>query len=456
MSGKKEKLNHVQIAFVEKIPIIYERDGDEIKCYTEEIGYHSISVEYFKDIRTFKTKYILVNKDGTNVKITKDPNDRRKKIIEEMTLKEIYDEFIRDADELKRITKGVINMYKSGRNSNTVLNLAYHYMNKKEYFAEPITYDEMEWLEGATMGALIFSDPGYKGPAVKLDINSAYPYLYSSVNLMVPFKAGIFMTVTEIPSDFFKFGIWRAVVEYPDDTMKWKKLFKLNSEDKYTHYELNHAKNIGLKITLIVDDEPNHLHYPRDYCISASQLFGNITGYLYNLRPHPIVGKRCKLFLNILWGILCQKDECTFIIDPEKDEFPDLNGRILYKILPLNDGREKITTLMEDRLYCTNWARMKPFLLSKGRVMLSRHILPHVDNCYRAHTDSFVIGCSKDNIPPEYKINDELGGLKIEDYWDNCSIEGLNKTIDLTNVENNVVEKKVVKKIVKRVVKKQK
>src|SRR5690606_17929173 len=84
----------------------------------------------------------------------------------------------------------------------------------------------------------------------------------------------------------------------------------------------------------------------------------------------------------------------------------------------------EIQTIKFDAMFKTNFARIGPFILSKGRQVISRKIEPHIDSIVRIHTDGFLatqelnietgdnIGqvkykgyCKKVEIPHAYKVN---------------------------------------------------
>lgn len=428
------------IAIKDKKPIICEYDeANRQYNYFNEDGYGTMTGETHKEIKTLKTPYIQVPRSKMDIKQDPTAGPKDNKWIP-IPLNELYDEFVKDADGLKKITNGLINMYRTGRDVQTAMHLAFHFLNNKKMVAEPITMEEEEWMDEASMGAIIFHEP-YKGPACKLDINSSYPSIYSDVKFLIPYKKGIFRNVkkSELPS-YYTIGIWRALVEYPDDNKKWPKLFKINETNKYTHYELNYAQEIGLIVELIEDDDPNHLYYPRDGCYTGSQCFKEYTTLLYKIKKeNPELSKRCKSLLNLLWGGLCQPNSFKLRVD---SNFEVKEDSIVKCFRPIDDEFYEATLIKKNKPYSTNWARMKPFLMAKGRITLARLMYPHIDNIYRAHTDSFLIGCDVDNIPKEYKISKELGELKIEESWKLCRIDGLNKIISLKLVKKMVVKTK--------------
>ena len=76
-------------------------------------------MDYYELFLSYKSlpissPYMLVNHDETNTKTL---------------ITEYYDQFIEMADGLKEATDGKINLYKTGRISNTTLSLLYSFIN---------------------------------------------------------------------------------------------------------------------------------------------------------------------------------------------------------------------------------------------------------------------------------------------------------------------------------------
>jgi hypothetical protein len=409
------------IAFRNKLPIFCETINDKITAYDGK-NYYDITKEQKDEIRSLKTDYILIekNKDRDRKKV------KRGKW-EEMSLKELYDNFIRDADELYKQTKGVVNMYRTGRDSQTAIYLAYQFLNNNNIKAEPITAKEYTWITKASHGAIIFGYE-YAGPIYQYDLNSAYPSIYSSVNFLVPIKQGEFQHLTKETFEAFKFycnGIYRVKIEYPNNDNKWKKLFRLNYDNYYTNIDLTYAKKIGLKITLL-DEPENLLAYPRNKCKTGHELFNDYVKLLYPLRKNPIIKDRCKALLRCLWGALSceQVQKFRFKIDEEFELFPTKEA---ISLCPYSDNEYEVTTIKKNQPFETNYARMKPFLLAAGRVKIAKQIEPHVEHIYRCHTDSTY---SDIELPIECSL--ELGEMKYEGCIEHGKIVNATKVIDFS------------------------
>jgi len=64
------------------------------------------------------------------------------------------------------------------------------------------------------------------------------------------------------------------------------------------------------------DGKPNFLHYERDQCVTASQIFKDYVDLLYPLKQDPQLKTVAKVFLTQIWGSLCQRTERTKVIKP--------------------------------------------------------------------------------------------------------------------------------------------
>ena len=417
------KMNHVPdgVHYKPKIPIICDFVNGKYRYY-DGTRFFSISEESRKAILSYKTKYILIKKGKNDKK--RDPTTG--KITIEKTMEEIYHEFVTDADEMKKATNGLVNMYKSGRDAVTSMNLAYYFLNEKSRHAraivpEPITEEEARWIEDASIGALICAEE-YQGPGWKYDINSSYPSIMSDHRFMIPIKEGEFKTIK--PEIHYPTGIYRFDISYPNDELKWKKLFRINQKNKYTSIDIKYAQKIGLNVRLIEDGKVNALVYTRDKCKTGYQCFKDFVDMLYKLRENPIIKARCKALLRCLWGSLCQRDEIIMKFDITKGEeflFDENKKEVFFE--PITDDIYKITIRRLGKIFATDWARMKPFILAKGRSNIGNYIESCVDNIKYLHTDGFV-----SSVPLAYITSLKLGHLKFEGACPDYYVENIQST----------------------------
>lgn len=304
------------------------------------------------------------------------------------------------ADELKEATKGKLNLYKTETTNFTALNFFDRYASNLD--SEVIEQDEAIWINDATQGALIECQ-SYTGKAYKYDVISHYPSIQKDPHMLFPIKRGNYHTFTQeefqkLP--FYQYGIYICNVEGKH------RFFKRNKNNKYTHIDLNYMKTLGIKFTIDHECSPNALIYTRDKLIEGHNLFGKYIDYVGKLKMKGVAG--AKNILNQLWGSLCQSELKKIIItDDEEKEFPDDCTPV--ECYPLSDTKYMCKYVQNEKYFSTNFARIKPFLIAKGRMKIINIILPHIDFVKRVHTDGFITSKRLD-----IKLGEKLGDLRYE------------------------------------------
>jgi len=198
-----------KVSFKEKIPLIFNSQiNDQINCYDpiekkERILTHD-EIQFIRK-NPKQTKYILVP--------TTQPEYFKQ-----------YNEFVRNADLLKKLTKGVINLYKTGTTSNTALNI----FDKFTKYINPdsLLNNEASIIKAGSMGALINKEV-YKGVLYKYDVCSQLPYLLSSNYNTYPIKRGTFTTINDeyLEQENIEYGLYHVNITSPEDpsiAMFWR------------------------------------------------------------------------------------------------------------------------------------------------------------------------------------------------------------------------------------------
>ena len=398
-----DKVNTLNVSYNKRKPMIYDActfmgfDGKN------EVF---ISKKYKSEIKRWQTEYILVNK-----------SDYKK------SLKENYDIFIKDAFELNTLTKGAIDLFKTGQDKITALNLFDKY-SKYIPTADKINQLEAECISDATTGSIIFARP-YVGPGHYYDIKSMYPSIMKSAQVF-PVKGGEFKIIDEVEFfkniNYFTYGIYRCeVLKSRDESIN--RMFRFNYNNKYTHIDLCTAVSLGLTIHLIQDDKANFLFYARDKCLAGSELFSEFVDILFKLKESGI--KRCKFILNILWGALCEKKKNKLHVK-KTDKLKDHDVEVIG-LRPYNDNETIVETVDVLDQYISGFARLKPFLIARGRALIAKIMLPYKNSVMRCHTDGFI--CSE--IPIGIKTGKELGDLVDEGMKTKIQISSCKKAIIL-------------------------
>jgi hypothetical protein len=320
-----------------------------------------------------------------------------------------YNEFIETANRLKKETKGLINLFKFGNKASVVAKSIFDLFTKT-IVAEPIKQDEAEWLEKARQGALVWVTNEYNGEAYEYDFNSFYPSIQSNRRSKFPFKRGEFkrMQKEEFNNlDYYQYGIYRANVTNPNSIPNIKKLFKFNKENYYTYIDLTVAKRLNLNIELIEDSNPNALIYGTDSLVSGRQLFGKFVDYMFALKKSKV--PFAKDILNVLWGALCEKRTIALRATIGNEDVIIHEGKTIQGIVPYNDNTTKVIIFQNEMTYQTNYARIKPFILARGRERIGTQMEPHLEHIIRCHTDGFLSLKSLD-----ITTGNEMGDLQFK------------------------------------------
>ena len=354
-----------------------------------------------KIIYDFTSPYILVRREEQGY------DEEGNKII--LSIEEEYNQFIEIADALKKESKGLINLYKTGTYHDSALSL----FERLSYFIkpEPILQDETEWIKLSSFSALIWCEQ-YEGPLYKYDFKSKYPHLMTSTTLKFPVKRGEFKLIDSF-GEYFEYGIYRCEISKSDDE-SINKLFKFNYHNYYTSIDLANAKELGFEIKLIQDSKPNFLYWSRDKLITFNEVFKNYVDILFPLKENKVL--KAKNILNILWGALAEVDKRRHFV---KDSFKIEEDDEICEIYPssTDDDAHIIKTTKINNYYKTPFARLCPFIIAQCRKEMSKIMFVHRDNIYRIQTDGFV-----SSKPIHFNTDVKLGELKYEGFCQNAII----------------------------------
>lgn len=379
------------------------KDGT-INCYYEE-GYGTIKKE---EVYTYKKQprsspYVVI------------PIEKGYK-----TLKECYDYYTIAAEELNKASDGLINIYQTGRFSNTAAALLNHFLTKNNIEFEDIQPFEVPFMRDCG-GAFRLGVP-YEGELHKHDHISFYASVYSSNHLLIPVKQGILQTITQEQFDampFIKYGVYYCKIEKP--TGNNAKLIWVNKTNYYSSDELTFIKTHGLKIKMMTICN-NFLHYPRDHCKTGAEIFGEYAKMLFEMKKKGI--KSAKMLLNQLWGELIKDEKHYKYINFDDDTYVDgVDGWFSVDTDPINDELIKVTLIKTDNPFKYPLARMKPFFMAKERLTIAKEIEPFIDHVFYCHTDSIF---SDHQLKIKGMNHGRLGNLKYYGVCENGWVKNAN------------------------------
>jgi hypothetical protein len=225
--------------------------------------------------------------------------------------------------------------------------------------------------------------------------------------MLFPIKRGKFETLTAFGIDYHT-AIYRCKIEGES------KLFRFNQRCYYPTQDVRRARELNLTITLAQDGKPNVLYYDRHSCMTGAQLFGKFVKLLFPLKEKNV--PLAKSIMNSLWGALSQK-KVTKMVFHEDDKYEAFPGKRVYERIPYGDDQLLITFISNDSFFKYDWARIKPFVLAKGRSIISKAMEPHLQHVVRTHTDS--MWCTKQL---DIKTGTKPGDLKYEGYCPDAKI----------------------------------
>lgn len=438
------KMNLAIIAKTEKKPLVIITNPNDPLTY---LGYDGVTkskngknIMVLSKQKISAIKYDPHNSDHVIVKITNKNPDQSESAI----LKSEYKKFVENANILKEKTNGEINLFKSGNNFGMVALDLFQKMNP-HFLPEPILPDEAIWIENATCGPLVYAEK-YNGEAYKMDMVSNYGYIMKSKLFGVPVKRGKFVTLTQNEfknKTFFEFGIYRVKILSNTNP----KQFRINKNNYYTHYDLSIALLNKYKMELIEDENPNALLYDGNSRITGNLIFEKFVNFLFKLKSEGV--PYAKNILNILWGFFSERNEFRLIHD-NKSEFEVKKGKKITMIQQLNNELECFTLQDQTKMYKTNLARIKPFMIAAGRQLMAKILMPYIDSVKRIHTDGIITskrlnftktknGASLANI----EEGNNIGNIRYEGYCEFIRIRNCNDFYDKNG------QKQVLKKLFK-------
>ena len=330
-----------------------------------------------------------------------------------------YNELKEGGIKLKEASNGEVNIFKTGSFKNTALQL-FEILTRHIPTPDEITYEEKEWIEKSTTGALIFSEE-YEGQGFKYDVKSRYPSIMCS-SYLVPIKQGKFENWTNEMfnqyEEWYPTGIYRCQIKKSGDYTT-DRLFRFNQNNYYTSNALKHAKFLKLEIEIIIDGDFNALLYPKELCMCSSEIFKDYVDYLYPLKEKSI--PYAKDILNRLWGALVQSNDRRIIINKNDTKLTEyeLSDISIISIKPSRNKDEVIVYICDnDNYYKSGFARMKPFLLDKAKYWMTTLVYDYKENIKRFHTDGYIT-----DIKLDVKTGNKLGDLCYEGYYNHCIIQ---------------------------------
>ena len=291
-------------------------------------------------------------------------------------------------------------------------------LSKLYNFSSPIDNAEGHLLQKSFLGGLMYAEKNYKGFGVSYDINSLYPAMMVKNEFQIPIEPGEFKTLTKKEFHdlkYFQYGIYHCKISQSEC-----KIFRTNKRNYYTHYDLTRAKELGLQMEIVEDNNSNFYYYSSKKLVKGKYLFGQFVEKLYDLKKQD---KCFKKILTCLWGSLTEKNVYKKIVYNNDDSiFVVPDEAELLEFVPVNSGNKVKYLSDKTKLYKHPEARLGGFLTAYSRMFVSRQLQPHESKIVRIHTDGVIFS---EDVKTDFKIDKELGNWKQE-YKQNIEIEHVN------------------------------
>jgi hypothetical protein len=398
----KEKLKKCKIIPNHKDIGFYERIGDKYHVITK-------SSDETHDITSNPTKFFTeIYPNHFLIDQTKYTQIKKKKDKPVKTLQELFNEFNEAQNVLYKESNGFIDLFKYPHPSQMAQRILHYKAESLQNALEPISANEAFWIDKAFMGGLIYAENGEYTDVICYDQNSQYSHYISSSNLLIPCKKGEFKVVGNADIEkFASYGIYRCRIESNEENKA--KLFRFNRSNYYTHFDISNAKQLGFKVEMIDDGQPNALIYSRGSMVMGNQYFKATVDYLFELKNKCPYAKR---ILSAIWGSMVERNtKYTWVHESDDDIIiPDDQNIIgLEKYGDVN----RVVTMPFNKMFVRDSARLGPFLTSYVRHKMSQTIINNfeLENVVRIHTDGVIV--KNEQMKPEY-LGRELGKFKIE------------------------------------------
>ena len=382
---------------MERQVLVYDTQGNkDIVVYLNETV-EVLSAKKFYRKYKYNSDYCCVKRDHRGKK--KDPQ-------------ELMREFIKDARLLRDRTEGRINMFMTPDFTKCAkklfLEMNYGIDKKFEEFQDDEDLDEALLIEDTTTGAIMHCEK-YNGIVYQYDFISFYPSILRHRLFYIPVKPPMRKKISrdqfEKMKSKLKYGIYKVKISNFDN-----RIFRENKNNLYTHFDINFAVRQNYKIELIEDVEINFYDYSNSL-IRSDLVFKEFVDYVFKLKEEGY--KNAKNILNCLWGYLCETEK-TLTYAGLKERVDIETGNVL-NMLPCDndDDFHRVESSKTHKMveFKTKFARLKPFLLAKGRMRLGDIAVNNLDNIVYMHTDCIVLKNKIDN-KNICNVKDEIGYLK--------------------------------------------
>jgi hypothetical protein len=347
----------------------------------------------------------------------------KRKITDNSLLKFLAD-FTEWCKELKN-NKIFKHDYASFKCHRMVTEVLFRKLRIEKVFAEMENIDQLEfsWMERCNCSALIklFIEKGTIIDSWGVDFRGTYPHILGDkdFSFRIPIKRGKEYTLKEIDFKKLTKGYYHIIISSDDEN--FNKVFNYCKNNVYTDISIYQAfmyqrdHNMKINFELVQDGKPNCYLYDKTICCyTLFQKWYDVVKKLKDELPH---NKLVKHLSSALWGYLCKYNRRYMTVDEIVKEdlaisWNTSNTNVDY--YKTDEDSKGVWELIDAKQPFTHMAiaRLKPFLLSKARMMTGNIMLSDIENVIRIHTDNVTFSKPHPEVLTMYSTYPEL---RVED-----------------------------------------
>jgi hypothetical protein len=373
----------------------FEKGNYEVRTYNNDTNIFADMTE----IEMYKTKrhYFLLKSYEAN----------------DESLKQFALDFLNWVEELKHndIFKFDYCKYKS--HESATIEIFKKLCHGKFEDMEDIDDIEYNWIESCNNSGLLFCKPGEYNNCRGYDFSSFYPTILTSERLEIPTSKGREKTLKALDFKNLQLGFYKVKITSSDKN--FNKIFSYSKQNVYPSMSLYLANqcitlhNMTVKIELI-EEKNNCYVYNKENTIKGSNVFRKWSKYLFKLKGKFPKNKLIKTITSSLWGRICENNKLFKTdqeISTEKLKVSlEYNKKFDYFIKGIKfkkDGSSLYELVNIKKPYRFNIARVKPFLISNGRYMISQIALMYINDVIRICVDNVVFDQEHDDSIKKFK-----------------------------------------------------
>jgi hypothetical protein len=321
------------------------------------------------------------------------------------------------ATNLKEVTKGRINFYKSPYASKIGFDI-FRQMTKSIKEPEELQYYESVALDTAFRGGLRYDKKGSYKKCFDNDMNSMYNNYMMSSNFLFPVTQPTTKMFTHEEFDkldFYPIGLFLVKLTETEDTIKYFNKDWCKKASWFTHYDLTMAKLCKVKIE-IVENKTNALMYGSSNCLRGNKVFTSFVTYFDDLKQQ---GFEVKDISTSLWGYLSSHNITRERITKQNKEI-DISDYHIEEYDYINDTA---IVKLQDRvnIFKYPWARCSIFLTAYCRLQMMKILMTIDEEIVCVNTDGFITTKKVKNI----SFSSKIGDFKVKHQGD-CDVHHSN------------------------------